>query len=185
MKAAHDSTEETVAAAIELRNSASTAGIIIGGAIVLLLIGSATFSIMTIGRPVRRIGEVLMELARGNKSVEVPYADRRDEVGDNARAARIFKENLLRMERMESEHKAAETHAAAERKAELRRLAASFEHAVGAIVNTVASASAKLMATAEQLTGSANQTSDQSTAAVASSDEASANVNSAAAAATS
>ena len=183
VKAAHDGAKETEAAATELRNSTNTAGFIIGGTIVLLLIGSATFSIMTIARPVRRIGEVLMELARGNKSVEVPYADRRDEVGDNARAARTFKENLLRLEGMESEHKAAETRAAAERKAELRGLAASFESAVGAIVNTVASASAKLMATAEQLTGSANRTNDLSTAAAASSGEASADVNSVAAAA--
>lgn len=182
VKAAHDGAKKTEADAIEVRNSTSATGFIIGGAIILLLIGSATISIMTIARPVRRIGEVLMELARGNKSVEVPYTDRRDEVGGNARAARTFKENLLRMESMEAEHKAAETRAAAERKAELRGLAASFEHAVGAIVNTVASASAKLMVTAEQLTGSANQTNYQSTAAATSSNEASVNVNSAAAA---
>ncbi len=181
--AAHAGAEKTAAAAVELRNRARATGIVIGGAIVLLLIGSAVFSIITIARPVRRIGDVLLELARGNKTVEVPYADRRDEVGDNARAARTFKESLLRMESMESDHKAAELRAAAERKTELRRLAASFEEAVGAIVNTVASAGAKLTAAAEQLTNSANQTSDQSTAAEASSDEASVNVNSAAAAA--
>src|SRR4029450_6748163 len=76
-----------------------------------------------------------------------------------------------------------EVRAAAQRKADLHALADSFQHAVGAIVNTVASASAELMATAEQLTGSASRTSDQSSAAAAGSEEPSANVNSVAAAA--
>ena len=168
---------------LELKESASTMGLTIGGVVVLVLIGTAVFATMTIARPVRTIGAVLMELSRGNKTVEVPYADRGDEVGDNARAARTFKENLLRMEKLEAEQKEAETRAAAQRKAELTKLADSFDHAVGAIVNTVASASTELMATAEQLTGSANQTSDRSVAVANASEEASGNVNSVAAAA--
>jgi methyl-accepting chemotaxis protein len=175
--------EQAVTQAAEVRESANTTGLVIGVIAVLILIGSTIFSTLTIARPVRRIGEVLLELARGNKSVEVPYADRGDEVGDNARAARTFKENLLHLEKLEAEQKEAEVRATAQRKAELIKLADSFDHAVGAIVNTVASASAELMATAEQLTGSANQTSDRSIAVSNASEQASANVNSVAAAA--
>jgi methyl-accepting chemotaxis protein len=173
--------EEIEAKAV--RDRARTTAMIIGSLVVLVLIGTAVFLTMTIARPVRRIGEVLMELSRGNKTVEVPYADRGDEVGDNARAARTFKENLLHIENMEAEQKANEVRAAQQRKAELQKLADSFEVAVGAIVNTVASASSELMASAERLTGSANQTSDRSNAVAAASEQASANVNSVAAAA--
>jgi methyl-accepting chemotaxis protein len=183
VKVAKDQAHNAELSAFALKDSASATGLIIGGVVVLVLIGTAIFSTVTIAAPVRKIGEVLMELARGNKAVDVPYADRGDEVGDNARAARTFKENLLRMEQMEVEQREAEYHAADQRKGEMQKLADQFEHAVGAIVNTVASASAELMATAEQLTGSASQTSDRSTAAAASSEEASANVNSVAAAA--
>jgi hypothetical protein len=55
--------------------------------------------------PVRKIGDVLLELANGNKDVDVPYADRGDEVGDNARAAKTFKENLLRIEMIQAQQK--------------------------------------------------------------------------------
>ena len=184
IKAALELAVATQAATIEHRNSAQIMGMAIGGVVILVLIGSAIFSTMTIALPVRKIGDVLMQLAGGNKAVEVPYADRGDEVGDNARAARTFKENLLRLEAMQAEQRDAEIRAAGQRKAELQQLADNFEHAVGGIITTVASASAQLIATAEQLTGSAGQTSDRSTAAAAASEQASANVNSVAAAAT-
>ena len=158
-------------------------GLAIGAVVVLVLLGTAIFLTTTIARPVRRIGEVLMELSRGNKIIQVPYAERGDEVGDNARAARAFKENLLRMEQLEAEQKQIEERAAAQRRTELQNLASTFESVVGVIVNSVASASAELMATAEQLTGAAGQTSDRSAAVAAGSEQASANVNSVAAAA--
>lgn len=180
---AHQRAETVSAHAFALKESAGIRGLLLGAVVIVVLIGTAAFSTVTIASPVRRIGEVLMELARGNKAVEVPYAHRGDEVGDNARAARTFKDNLLRMEKMEAEQREVEIRMADERRTELQKLADSFEHAVGAIVNTVAAASAELMATAEQLTGSAAQTTDRSTAAAASSEEASANVNSVAAAA--
>jgi methyl-accepting chemotaxis protein len=183
VKATQELAEKVEREALELKQSASTVGLTIGGVVIVVLIGTAVFATMTIAQPVRKIGEVLLELARGNKAVDVPYTDRGDEVGDNARAARTFKENLLRMEKLEAEQKEAEVRAAAQRKAELVKLADSFDHAIGAIVNTVASASAELMATAEQLTGSANQTSDRSVAVAAASEQSSANVNSVAAAA--
>ena len=67
------------------------------GAVMAWIIGRGIWT------PIRAIAEVLLALANGNKSVEVPYADRGDEVGENARAAQIFKENLLRIEKMEAE----------------------------------------------------------------------------------
>ena len=61
----------------------ATFALIVGVLVVLMLIGSAVFSVLSIARPIRRIGDVLLELAHGNKSVEVPYSTRGDEVGDN------------------------------------------------------------------------------------------------------
>ncbi len=83
----------------------ATFAFVVGVFVMLMLIGSAFFSVLNIARPIRRIGEVLLELADGNKAVEIPYVDRGDEVGDNARAAKTFKENLIRIEQMEAEQK--------------------------------------------------------------------------------
>jgi len=112
----------------------------------------------SISTPIRSIANVLLQLAEGNKSVDVPYGDRRDEVGENARAARIFKENLLRIEQMEAEQKDAERRAAEKRKAEMHRLADEFQSAIGSVVDAVSSASTQLETAAGALTKTASTT---------------------------
>jgi methyl-accepting chemotaxis protein len=87
-----------------------------------------------IAQPLAQISRILSELANGNKAVEIPYATRGDEVGDNARAAKSFKDNLLRMEKMEAEQKENEKRAAVEREAATRQMADEFQAAVGGIV---------------------------------------------------
>ena len=179
--------EEARAVALEeeaaaQQSNAATINIAGGVLVVLLLIGSAIFSSLTIARPIRRIGQVLLELANGNKQVDVPYAGRGDEVGDAARAAQTFKEGIARMERMEAEQKEAEARAAVQRKADMHRLADEFQAAVGGIVDTVSSASAQLESAASTLTQTAEQTQDLSGEVAAASEQASANVQSVASA---
>ena len=98
------------------------------GLILTLLIGRG------IAKPLGRISGILNELAKGNKAVEVPFTERGDEIGDNARAAKTFKENLLRMDAMEAEQRANEQRTAAERDAAMQKVANDFEAAVGGIV---------------------------------------------------
>ena len=88
----------------------------------------------SISKPIGKIASVLNELASGNKAVEIPYTARGDEIGENARAAKTFKENLLRVEKMEAEQKEAEVRADAEREAAMQKMADEFEAAVGGIV---------------------------------------------------
>lgn len=154
----------------------SNVAILVGALVVLVLIGSAAFSWLTIARPIRRAGEVLLELANGNKSIEIPYTDRGDEVGDNARAARTFKDNLIRIEQMELDQKNQEKIAAQQRKAAMIQLADAFQTAVGGIVTTVSSAAHQLEGAAGTLSGTANQTQSLSGMVAAASEEASANV---------
>jgi methyl-accepting chemotaxis protein len=150
----------------------------IGIVVVVMLIGSAVFSVFDIARPIAKIGAVLLELANGNKTVEIPYARRGDEVGDNARAAKTFKDNLLRIEKMEAEQTEAEIRAAAGRKADMHKLADEFQAAVGNIVQAVSAASAELELAASTLTQTAETTQTLSNTVAAASEEASANVNS-------
>lgn len=135
-----------------------------------------------ISTPIRAIAEVLLKLANGDKSVEVPYADRKDEVGENARAARIFKENLLRIEQMEAEQKEAERRAAAVRKADMLRLADEFQRAIGGVVDTVSAASSQLESAAGALTKTAETTQQLSGMVAAASEQTSLNVQGVAAA---
>jgi methyl-accepting chemotaxis protein len=157
--------------------------IAIGVVVILVLIGTAAFASMTIGKPIRKIGEVLMEIANGNKTVKIPYADRGDEIGDTARAARVFKESLLRMEQIETAQAEAEELVAAERKATMHKLADEFEVAIGRIVDTVSAASGRLEVAAGTLTKTAETTEQLSGIVATASNEASSNVRSVAAAA--
>ena len=154
----------------------------VGTIVVLMLIGSTIFGALSIARPIRRIGEVLLELANGNKAVDVPYAERGDEVGDNARAAKTFKEKLIQIEALEAEQKQAEQRAAAQRKADMLKLADQFQGAVGGIVDTVSTAATELEATAGTLTSTAEVTQELSGIVASASEEASTNVQSVASA---
>lgn len=167
-------------AALEQATQVSLA---VGVLVILVLAGSALFSVLSIARPIRRIGDVLLQLAGGNKAVEIPYTARGDEVGDNARAARTFRDNLIRIEQMEAEQKDQEAAAAARRKQEMIRLAGAFEDAVGGIINSVSVASQQLESAAGTLSGTAEETEQLSGMVAAASEEASANVGAVASAA--
>jgi methyl-accepting chemotaxis protein len=162
---------------------ATQVSLAVGVLVILVLAGSALFSVLNIARPIRRIGDVLLQLAGGNKAVEIPYTARGDEVGDNARAARTFKDNLIRIEQMEAEQKDQEAAAVARRKNEMIKLADAFEIAVGGIVNSVSAASQQLESAAGTLTGTAEETEQLSGMVAAASEEASANVGAVASAA--
>lgn len=157
--------------------------LIVGVFVMLTLIGSAVFAVLNIARPVRRIGDVLLQLADGNKAIEIPFTTRGDEIGDNARAARTFKDNLIRIEQMEAEQKDLEAATAARRKDEMMRFTGSFEAAVGSIINSVSSASQQLESAAGTLSGTAEETQQLSGMVAAASEQASANVGAVASAA--
>ncbi|WP_407165581.1 methyl-accepting chemotaxis protein [Bradyrhizobium sp. ORS 111] len=136
-----------------------------------------------IAKPIRAVVDMLQQLANGNYDVAVDGTDRRDEVGDVARTALVFKDNGLAKIRMEREQKEAEARAAAQRRADMLQLADGFERAVGEIVETVASASTELEASATTLTSTAERSQDLATTVAAASEEASTNVRSVASAA--
>ena len=135
-----------------------------------------------VARPIRTIVHLLQKLAAGEFDAEVTGADRKDEVGEVAKTALVFKENGLAKVRMEEEQKDAERRAVARRKADMQKLAEEFESAVGEIVQTVSSASTELEASATILTRTAETTQSLSTTVAAASEQASANVQSVASA---
>ena len=157
--------------------------LVFGGLVVVVLIGSTVFGMISIAKPIRAIAGVLEKLAAGDKSIDVPYVQRGDEVGETARAANVFKDNLIRMDQMAAEQKAAEARAAAEKKQAMHQLASSFEQAVGGIIGAVSSAAGQLQGAAQTMSAAAEQTNRQSVAVASASEEASSNVQTVASAA--
>jgi len=114
--------------------------LIAGIMVMAVMIGVAILSSLSIGRPIRRIADVLVDLAGARSTIEIPYQARQDEIGDAARAASIFRDNIARMRELEAEQKRTVEEAASARREQTHRLADEFEHAVGAIVKAVSSA---------------------------------------------
>jgi methyl-accepting chemotaxis protein len=158
--------------------------------LIILAVGSMLFGLVfgfVVGQygvagPIRAVVELLQQLAGGKFDVDVRGTERRDEVGDVARTALVFKENGLAKIRMEQEQKEAEARAAAQRRADMLQLADGFERAVGEIVETVASASTELEASATTLTSTADRSQQLATVVASASEEASTNVQSVASA---
>jgi methyl-accepting chemotaxis protein len=150
---------------------------VLGGMLLGFLIGQ-----YGIARPIRAMVALLQQLASGDYNADVHSTDRKDEVGDVAKAALVFKDNGLAKIRMEAEQKEAEKRAVAQRKADMLKLADGFEAAVGEIVETVSSASTELEASASTLTSTAERSQEMATTVAAASEEAAANVQSVASA---
>ncbi|MCA1940899.1 MAG: methyl-accepting chemotaxis protein [Caenispirillum bisanense] len=136
-----------------------------------------------IAAPIRRSVAVLQRLSDGDLEVDVGDTGRRDEVGDIARTASVFKDSLIRSREMQAEVRAAEQRATEERRKARLDLAERLDDAVRGIVEAVSSTAVELEASAAAMSSVAEETSRQSAAVAAASEQASANVQSVAGAA--
>ena len=156
---------------------------IVAGIAVLLGLVIAFFIARGIIRPLAGLTSGMKELAKGNFDVVLPGLDRKDEVGDMAHAVSDFKIKAEEKARDEAEAKIRQDEVVArQRKEDMQRLAASFEEAVGAIVQTVSAASSQLETAARTMTSQADHAQELATTVAGASEEASANVQSVASA---
>jgi methyl-accepting chemotaxis protein len=75
------------------RATATNIGTAFGAFVIFILIGAACFGILSIGRPIKRVAAILVELAQ-DRMVDVPYTKRGDEVGAIARATEVFRSSI-------------------------------------------------------------------------------------------
>jgi methyl-accepting chemotaxis protein len=151
--------------------------------IAVLVMGAGLLIGRSVSKPLKAMTAAMIELANGNFAVVLPGLGRRDEIGEIAQAVETFKVNAEQKAREEAEEKSRQERLLAEqRKADMIRMADSFEGAVGEIVETVSSASTELEASADALTSTATRSQELATMVAAASEEASTNVQSVASA---
>jgi methyl-accepting chemotaxis protein len=151
-----------------------------GGIGLAALIGF--FTMRSIVPPIRNMTGAMGQLAGGDTTVAIPGTGRKDEIGEMAGAVQVFKDNMIEADRLRAEQAESEKRMAAQRKADMNKLADDFQSAVGQIVETVSSASTELEAAAGTLTKTAEVTQQLSGTVAAASEQASANVQSVASA---
>lgn len=169
--------------ALEVTNSTikNTYILVLGGLLITSML-AVFLAKISISNPIKEITSTLEKLAKGKLQTEIIGDNRKDEIGDIARAALIFREQGNENIKMREQQEQAKSAAENERKAMMQKLAADFEASVQGIINTVASAATQLCNTAENMHSSIEKVSLQSENASKSSTETSNNVQSVSAA---
>ena len=181
------------------------------GTVTVLGLGIASLLGIGICRPLNKMRDAMSVLAKGDKSVEIPGIDRRDEVGDMACTLGVFKDSLIEAERQEEENRKerqatrdaddgrqrmereAEHEAAVKSRREaddsearskhMEDMIAAFDEDVSGTLLTVTAAAARLRTSAESMSQTADDTNRQSFAVTEATRQASANIQTVAAAA--
>ncbi len=155
----------------------------LGALCTLIGIALAFFTSLSISRPIRALTASMLELAEGKFDVVLPGLGRKDEIGGIAGAVERFKVKAAQKAQAEAEAKMNQDRIIAEqRKAEMHKLADSFEAAVGEIVQAVSSASTELEASAATLTTTAGKAQELATRVAATSEQSATSVQSVASA---
>ncbi|MGQ9366108.1 methyl-accepting chemotaxis protein [Azospirillum sp. A39] len=166
---------ETAASIQRIMSVTAAIGILLG------IGGGFLLSRYGVVNPVRAIVGALRRLAEGDLAVDIFGAERKDEIGDIARTMVVFKENALERRRLTDEQEA-EQRARNQRAERIARMIRDFDAEASEVLGVVTSAATELEATAQSLSASSQQTSQQATAMAGATAQASANVQTVAAA---
>ena len=161
-------TEEVIATAITVGLSLSATAVLIG-LVAAYLIGTG------ISRPITRMAQAMGTLAAGDKSIDIPSVGRKDEMGRMAGAVQVFKDNIIRADTLAEEKRAKDEQQEARRR-RVEELNEAFDASVTAVLDTVSSAAAEMLSTAETMTHTAENTTGRATTVAAAAEEASSNV---------
>lgn len=168
------SKKSALATLAEMRNT--TLGISVG--MTLLFIVFLVFLIQKIAiKPIKSLQSAMEELSGGNNKVEIPFHEKQDEIGAMARSLKVFKENAIEKELLETEQAEAAKRAEIEKKQTMDQLARTFDEQVGGLIESLASAATQLQQTSGNMKHIADETSQASQHVAAASEEASTNVN--------
>jgi methyl-accepting chemotaxis protein len=149
----------------------------------MIVIGGLAFGIeRSTTAPMRSITAALSRLADGDTSVKSDGTDRRDEIGDLARALEIFRENREKADLLQKEQEAA-NEAQLARSKQIEARISRFEQDVESNLTVVNAAVAQLHSTASRMAAQSDQTSSQAANVAAATEEAATNVETVASAA--
>lgn len=158
-------------------------GVLFAVAALAIFLITASFS-----GPLRNLVSTMGRLAGGEHELDVPGGDRRDEIGDIARAVVGIRESVNAAakkqederrkidEQRRSEEEAMQLKAVQSRKADMAKLADRFESGVGGVVETVSAAATELRSSAESLNTIAGASTHRANAVAAATEEATASV---------
>ncbi len=122
--------------------------------VIALLIGAllaalcAAAAVLSVTRPLKAGTGAMRSVAEGNLDVDIPGTDRKDELGDLARALEVFRQNARERRRLEAEAEAGRI-AAKRRQEEIDQLTGLFGKSIGGVFSRVSEACGMMRHTAD------------------------------------
>jgi methyl-accepting chemotaxis protein len=171
----YDNAEQVLGAAY---SSARLSFLIALAGLAAVLIASIGLIVMVRRRvcaPIVSLTTRMSRLAAGDMAEEIPGAERSDEIGAMAAAVQVFKDNMIKADRLAAE-KQAENDVKMRRAQVLDELTRAFEAKVRELVGGLSSASATMESTAASMTSTAAATNSQAAVVAAASEQTSTNV---------
>src|SRR5712671_3216109 len=171
----YDNAEQVLSSAY----SAARASFVIALAGLIAVVVASVGLVMMVRRrvcePIVELTATMSRLAGGDVSDEISGGDRDDEIGAMAAAVRVFKDNMIRADRLAAE-KEAENDVKMRRARMLDDLTRAFEAKVSELVGGLSSASSVMESTAQSMSSTAEATNRQAGVVAAASEQTSANV---------
>jgi methyl-accepting chemotaxis protein len=146
----------------------------------LMIGGLVVFSTLigrSVARPIAGVTGIMGRMAAGERSLEIPKMDRKDEIGQMYQALASFKEGLMAADRL-AEQQQAETKARAARGERMEAVCRSFDQAITGLLHNVDEVMTELRDSAESMSEAARLTETEAQAANLASQSAGGNVNS-------
>jgi len=171
----YDNAEQILAGASAAARTSFTIAL---AGLLAVLIASAGLIVMVRRRvcaPIVSLTTRMSRLADGDVAEDIPGAERSDEIGAMAAAVQVFKDNMIRADRLAAE-KQAENDGKMRRAQALDELIRAFEAKVGELVGGLSQASSTMESTAQSMTSTAAQTNSQAAVVAAASEQTSTNV---------
>ncbi|WP_337357531.1 methyl-accepting chemotaxis protein [Prosthecomicrobium sp. N25] len=128
-----------------------------------------------ISGPIGRLTRTMRALSDGDLAVAAEGADRKDEIGDMARAVAVFRDSMVERSRLEEAARLEQDKRDAERR-ELERIILQFQADIGHVTENLGTEMHRMEKTADTLGSVARVTASQASAAAAASTESSAGI---------
>ncbi|PKU26120.1 methyl-accepting chemotaxis protein [Telmatospirillum siberiense] len=151
-------------------------------AVLVAAVGLSLYVVRIVSGLLSELSQTMIYLSDGNLEVTVAGTERRDEIGEMARALGIFKENAVQVERLAVERESARA-AREKRGGAIEALTQDFDKKVSEALDIVAGACAEMDVVAQALSSNAETTDLQVTIVSSASEQASESVQTVASAA--
>lgn len=169
----------------ETAKLSSSVGLLVSGIVSAVSVILGIFLAWMIGsgisKPIQSITGAMTALAGGDRDIEIPGQDHKDEIGAMADAVQVFKENMIRNDELRAQQEE-EARGREERAKRIEELTRDFDRKVADVLDAFSGSAAETEQTSTSMSSIADDTNRRATTVAAAAGQTSVNVQSVAAA---